>query len=267
MLRLCCFSLLFFGTLTPANAESVRPLVMMYTEWRPFIYEGQRDRPTGFNIDIVRVLIEQKFGRTLVFRSAPWKRVQQDVLRGHADMFSGIPTPQRRARYEIGGQALFAVKAPIYTYDDHPRLDAIRGITSIGDILDLNLNALAVLGNGWHETYVEGAGVPTMHVVRAQSVYPALAAGRADIVVDLQIDDPAFPSVLPLPHDIVDTGVVVGRLSANLIFSRHSGHQVDLAALDDALSDLHATGETARIFKKHQLGLAAYSAMDLKKAD
>ena len=242
----------------PTTAEDKRPLKMMYTEWPPFIYVNSDGQPSGFNIDIIRFLVEEKLGRKVVFQSAPWKRVQHYVLVGKADMFSAIPTAERRNQYMIGLEALFAVKAPIYTHKNHPRLQDIQAIQSVDDVLALNLSAIAVRGNGWHKRNVETKGVPTMKVTQARTVYKALTAGRGDVVIDLQLDHKVSSDINQKWPDIVDTGAVISQLAANLIFSRHSDHGIDMEALDAALIDMRESGITREIFQKYYPGLVVH---------
>ena len=248
-INLTILTLIFSAT--TAFADDKRPLKMMYTVWEPFIYEDEDAKPHGFNIDIVRILIEEKLGRKLILQSAPWKRVQAEVLQGRADMFCGIPTEERRQSYMIGQEALFKVKVPIYTYKNHPRLDEIRNIRKIEDILNLKLTAIAVNGNGWHEKNVEAAGVPTLKVAAAKNIYRVLSARRADIAVYLQNYNQYSQGSEILPPDIVDTDVILKQLSSQLILSRSSNHNIDLKEMDAALIEMHEGGIVDDVFAKY----------------
>lgn len=248
-LSLCLLILCSAVTFQNAIAEPKRPLKMMYTEWKPFIYVDNEGHPQGFNIDIIRTLIEEKLGRDLIFEKAPWKRVQQNVALGQADMFSAIPTAERRKTYLIGKQSLFDVTSPIYTYQDHPKLEAIRQIKTLKDIQELNLSAISVNGNGWHEKNIEAADIPTIKINHAHNLYRMLQAERGDIIIDLttQAISQQHLKTPPLPG-IIHTGVVFSHTKAHLIFSKLSDHQINMDALDAALSEMHATGVIQKIF-------------------
>lgn len=246
---------LVFVFLSPAFVKDARALTMTYTEWKPFVFNDKNGQPRGFLVDIIRALIEDRLGKKLWFRELPWKRVQDAVARGDADFFAAIPTDARREIYLTGREALFAMKAPVYTLRDHPRLEAIRNIKSAKDIVALDLVSLAVLGNAWHETYIEGAGVDTMTAVQSDKLFRLLEAGRGDIIVDFVLDRKSSPPPVFPSANIVDTGIVLSHVTSNLLFSRKTNHNVDMDQLDAAIKDLYASGDIQDIFKRYNIGV------------
>ena len=144
---------------------------------------------SGLFIDIIIEVFNNRLNIPVDCKVLPWIRAQHSVEAGESDFMITIPTNKRLAYSVKTTPSIVDSYFQLYTYKDHPRLEAIEKINSPEDIVKLNLVAVASLGNGWYKSHIESVGVKTYHTVTDEWLPQFLAAKRADIMIDLKLSD------------------------------------------------------------------------------
>lgn len=223
-------------------------------DWFPFVYrspEGTCNGRTGIFIDVLHEVFKDIPSLTLTCLPLPWKRAQEQVKAGSADFLITIPTLERKGYTSMVDAPVYHMAMSLFTYADHKKLNAIKNVRNVSDIIALNLVPVTNLGNGWHKENIDKFGVPTYYVREDKHVFQFLAAKRADIVIDAIEPSHYLIQTLNLTSVIRVKGVELGFVDFHLLMSNKSLFQSYLPQISDKLSELKTSGLIATISKKH----------------
>lgn len=248
-------ALLFVIPAIPQRAQGAPPTVT-YAVGPPSIpvYElepGSESGWKGLFIEIVEEIFAKELGFRVVIEQYPWKRAQQNVKEGIADVTVSVPTVERLEYALKSDQPIYQMHLNIYTYAGHPKLAEIRKIKTVQDIKELKLQPVTNLGNGWHKENIEDAGVTTFYVPDDENLVQFLALKRADIMIDA----PLFMNHLIKRHNleskIVKTDVLFGPINFHLLVSRNSRHAHLMPMIDEAIARLAQKGRLEQMASKY----------------
>lgn len=248
-------ALIFICPTIHQNAQAASPTVT-YAIGPPSVpvYEPDPKNEVGWKglfIEIVEEIFAKELGYSLVVEQYPWKRAQQNVKEGIADITVSIPTADRLQYALMSEKPVLKMYLHVYTYTGHPKLEQIRKIKKVQDIIDLKLKPVTNLGNGWHKENIEDAGVTTIYVPNDESIVQFLALKRADIMIDA----PLFMNHLIEQHKlgskIVRTDVLFGPINFHLLVSKNSRYAHLMPLIDKTIDRLAQKGRLEEMASRY----------------
>jgi len=227
-------------------------LHIAYTEFPPFHSQDEQGRVSGLLHDILTEAVQKRLGIPLVWEPGPWARCQERVERGQADALVTVPTPER-ARYTVTHEEpLYLKERALFTFAGHPRMDQILALRDVQDIRQAGFTVLTYVGNGWSREHLAKAGVQVVETADPDSIWPMLAARRADLVVECP---PAAWQAMQgrvQAGQVVETPVVLETLPFHLLVGKHSPLAGFLPQLSAILVSMRADGSMDRILSSYR---------------
>lgn len=247
---------LFF--IYPAISQSAQgnPSTVTYAIGPPSIplYELEPDNENGWKglfIEIVDEIFTKELGYKLVVEQYPWKRAQQNVKEGKADITVSVPTAERLEYAFKSDKPILKMYLNVYTYAGHPKLKEIKEIKTVQDIIALKLKPVTNLGNGWHKENIEDEGVTTLYVPGDESLVQFLALKRADIMIDAPLFMNHLINEYKLGSKIVRTDVLFGPINFHLLVSKNSRYAELMPKIDKAIDKLALNGMLEQMSSKY----------------
>ncbi|MCK9239394.1 transporter substrate-binding domain-containing protein [Desulfocurvus sp.] len=231
----------------PPAAGAGRPLRIAYPEFWPFFFRTQDGSMDGFFHDIVTEALERRLGVPLVWECYPWVRCQERVRQGESDAMITVPTAGRAAYAATHPTPFYSKKLVVFTSPAHPRLEAIRTLRSVDDILRGGFSVVTYIGNGWAREKLAAVGVPVTETSCFECVWPMLAVGRADLVVEWPVAAWAAIRSCGLQDRVVQTQAVLEAMPFHLLIGKNSPHVGLLAPFERTLEAMRADGTLERI--------------------
>lgn len=249
-------AVLFF--ISPANSQSAQgnlPTVT-YAIGPPSIplYELEPGNEIGWKglfIEIVEEIFAKELGYKLVIEQYPWKRAQQNVKEGNADITVSVPTAERLEYAFMSDKPILKMYLNVYTYAGHPKLKEIREIKTVQDIIALKLKPVTNLGNGWHKENIEDEGVTTLYVPGDENLVQFLALKRADIMIDAPLFMNHLINEYKLGSKIVKTDVLFGPIDFHLLVSKNSRYAELMPKINKAIDKLAKNGKLEQMASKY----------------
>ena len=249
-------AVLFF--ISPANSQSAQgtPPTVTYAIGPPSIplYELEPCNEIGWKglfIEIVEEIFAKELGYKLVIEQYPWKRAQQNVKEGNADITLSVPTSERLEYAFMSDKPILKMYLNVYTYAGHPKLKEIREIQTVQDIIALKLKPVTNLGNGWHKENIENAGVTTSYVQGDENLVQFLALKRADIMIDAPLFMNHLINEYKLGSKIVRTDVLFGPINFHLLVSKNSRYAELMPKINKAIDKLAKNGKLEQMASKY----------------
>lgn len=196
----------------------------------------------GLYADFFRDL-SKRMGWKGVITRLPWLRAQEYVEKGLADALIAVASPPRLAYAKAPDVPVFSLYFTLYAHRDHPRLEEIRAIRSLQDILALDLTVVTNRGNGWHEQNVEALGIPTVLVNNDSAILRFLAARRADLVIDTPLNMAQRLREMGLTDQIVSTGVHMDETQLFFLLGKKSSFQAQWPEINNQVGEIVASPE------------------------
>lgn len=234
----------------PAAADGA--LRIAYTDFPPFHSQDEQGRMSGLLYDIVTEAVQKRLGIPLAWEPCPWARCQERVERGQADALLTVPTPER-ARYTVTHDVpLYRKERALFTYAGHPRMDQLLALGGVEDIRRAGFTVITYVGNGWVREHLSKAGVRVIETADLGSIWPMLAARRADLAVEWP---PAAWDAMQgrVPEgQVVQTPVVLDAVPFHLLVGKGSPLVGFLPQLSLILASMHADGSMERILSAYR---------------
>ncbi len=241
----------FAHSLSAAENNKIGKISFASSEWQPFSYEDRGERK-GLYIDILKQVFEVELGGELHCQFSPWKRAQLKVKTGIADFLVTVPT-DKRLEYAIKSEhPILQLYLYVYTYKDHPRLDAIQTISSGMDIKRLNLTPVTNFGNGWHKNNIDKYGVKTIYVPNEENAFRFLALKRADITIEPLYAASFQIKNYGLTDKILPTRARFGPIVFHLLLSKKSPYAGKIKEIDRAIGKVIASPGYREILEQYE---------------
>lgn len=205
----------------------------------------------GLFIEILDKVVVKELGMKLVVQQSPWKRAQENVRDGTADIIVSVPTQDRLAYAFSSKEPIFNMWLNVYTYTGHPKIDKIRKIQTPNDIIALNLVPASNQGNGWHKENIDAFGVKTFYVPTDENLVQFLAMRRADIMIDAPISINRIIRQYDLTAKIVQTDARFGPVNFHLLISKKSKHAYLMPKINETINKLVREGVVEKILLKY----------------
>lgn len=201
----------------------------------------------GLFVEIVEEIFTRELGYRLIVEQYPWKRAQQNVKEGLADLTVSVPTAERLEYALKSDKPILKMYLNVYTYAGHPKLEEIRKIETARDLISLELKPVTNLGNGWHKENIEDAGVTSFHVPNDENLVQFLALKRADIMIDAPILMSRLIKQYGLESKIVKTDVLFGPIHFHLLVSKNSRYAELMPKINETIDQLAQNGTLERL--------------------
>lgn len=208
-------------------------------------------RIKGLYPDILDDILTRRMGLKWTGTLVPWKRAQQEVQTGTADIFITVSSEERKTYAIPSSRPVFEEYLHVYTYKDHPKIREIRKIKTADDIRRLGLIPVTNIGNNWHQENIDSHGIKTRYVPAEESLAKFLAARRADIMIETPLTmDPKIDS-LGLAQQVEKTPARFGPISFYLLVGKKSLLSSSMRTLDQAVEQFIRDGTRERLAAKH----------------
>mgnify|MGYP001549118521 CR=1 FL=1 len=242
--------LLFLSAYGLASADA--PLRIAYPIFKPFHYIDGKGELTGLFHDIISETVNKRLGKEIIWTPYPWSRCQTNVKYGKDDAILTVPTVERAIYTRTHDKPFYEKKLHIYTYNNHPRLEEIYRIQSIDDIKKAGFSVITYQGNGWHKTNIESKGITSYNSTNLVNVWKMLASKRGDRVIEWPTA--ALPDLqkLELEEQIVDTNIILAKMSFHLLIQKDSPHVEILNRFDEVLTEMEKAGTLSIIDKRYE---------------
>lgn len=205
----------------------------------------------GLYPDILDEILTKRMGLQWTGTFVPWKRAQQEVQTGAADIFITVSSEERKVYAIPSRRPVFEEYLHVYTYKDHPKILEIRKIKTADDIQRLGLIPVTNIGNNWHQENIDSHGIKTWYVPAEESLAKFLAAKRADIMIETPLTmDPKIDS-LGLAQQVEKTPARFGPISFYLLVGKKSPLSSSMRTLDQAVEQFIRDGTRERLAAKH----------------
>lgn len=233
----------------PINAQP--PLRIAFPDFPPFHWIDKHGQKKGFFYEIIAEALEKRMGITTVWTVYPWPRCQANLKAGKNDAILTVPTAERCVYTVTHKRPFYNKPLNIFTYVNHPKMTAIKGITSLADIQKGDFSVITYTGNGWHQEYVQSLGIKTHESPYLQNVWKMLALHRGDIVIEWPLGARPDISVLGLEDQVFDTGITVASMPFHLLIRKGAPRAVILDEFDGIISKMTEDGAIRSIMERY----------------
>lgn len=221
-----------------------------YPNYWPFFSRDEDGNMEGFFYDIITEAFIRMDMRAS-WHEYPWGRCQVNVQCGEASAMISVPTKER-LEYTVTHKHSFYMKdLTIFTSIDHPKIKKIEAVTSIEDILRLDLSVVTYVGNGWNDTHIKSRGIKTYQTPRLKNVWQMLANKRADIAIEWPGAAWAHIVSEGVSDKIVQTEVVVASMPFHLLVRKGELFVERLEEFDRIIVEMQEEGLIDEMVRKY----------------
>lgn len=245
----CCL----FVSPSPLQASTPQPvptitLALGDTAMAPY-YQVSEDKTEIYGMwpKMLNGLFVKELGWNIRYLIRPWQRAQHEVRTGNADGFLTIKTPEREKYTTSIPTPFCCFPLHLYTWKGHPRIDEMRTITTLDDLVVKKFSLVSNIGNGWFKTNVEERGVKTQWLPEDQHVIKFVAMKRGDGFIDLPSSIQKQINELNLQDKVVDTEVTFGPIYVQLMLNKKSAFAGRSEEINQAMKKLSEDGTFSRI--------------------
>lgn len=242
----------FFIMCLSVEAASKPVIKWAFDPWAPLHEKEKSGRTQGLIAEIVKAVLVDELGYEIEYHQLPWKRAQALVKTSSLDFMVTVPTNERLQYAHANTKPLHILHSVIYTNQDHPRMEEIKSIESLNDIVFKEFQVISSLGNGWVEDKLEPLGGKIFYAENYTNALKMLDRRRGDITIDVEPTTNLYLKQLGLEERIVNTAVSVDEWPLHFMVSKKSNHSNVLEDFDAAFEKLQGNGTIQKILDKYQ---------------
>jgi PAS domain S-box-containing protein len=223
-------------------------------DYPPYCVLTPDNQADGFSVELLRAALKA-VGREVVFRTAPWAEIKQELADGRLEVLPLVGrTPEREAVYDF--------TSPYLTV--HGAIVVREGTVDIRGPADLKGRHVAVLQGDNAEEYLRRAnlGAVIVPLPSFDTALRELSAGRHDAVVIQRLVALHLMQIAGL-DDLMPVGAPLKDFTQSFCFAVRKGDTGLLAALNEGLAIVMADG-TFRML--HAKWFSALEAVARKKS-
>lgn len=241
-------ALLVAGLSRPAAAQA--PLRIDFPEFWPFFATAENGKVEGFFHDIVAEALH-RMGIEATWAPYPWPRCQERVQTGAADAMVTVPTPERLRYARTHQDPFYRKDLKVFTYLGNPRLQQIKAIRSIDDIVRGGFSVVTYSGNGWNDKNIRVRGIKTYETPKLKNVWRMLANRRGDIAIEWP--GGAWPDILDAGVEkyIMQTDVTLESMPFHLMIRHGSPYADRLPEFNALILEMKKDGSLNHIVDKY----------------
>lgn len=220
--------------------------LLVYTRYAPANFLDEHGRPAGFYVDITREALA-RIGYGLAVETHPWRRCQQMVYSGLADIMITTPVPERLEYSVRVDPPVWIKRYAVFTVPGHGAIPAMDAIRTPEDLARSGLSVVSYIGNEWAQQTLATNGVALVESVSVEAMYRMLIAGRGDCIVEDVLLVTASLSEYGLPDALVKTGGVLDDSAFHLLIGKSSPLAARSGELGRVLAAMYSDGTIERI--------------------
>lgn len=226
-------------------------MIIAYPDFWPFFSRSQNGTMHGSFHDILDTALRERMNIDVEWKKFPWKRCQLNVQNGKADAMITVPTAERLKYSSTHPHPFYKKTMNVFTYAGHPKMEQIKAINSIDDILKNGLSVITYAGNGWNDKYIRSRKIPIIESYLRDGVWNMLAFKRGDIIIEWP--NGAWPDIekQQVTNMIVQTDVVLESMPFHLLIENNSTFINRLQKIAGVLEQMQKDGTIAKIMKKY----------------
>ncbi|MBN1141857.1 MAG: transporter substrate-binding domain-containing protein [Deltaproteobacteria bacterium] len=247
IISVCIF--LTVGFSLPCQSES---LLIVFTPYNPANYIDDQGKPNGFFVEIMREALEKRLGIKMKLAVYPWRRCQDMIANGKADLMMTIPTKERLGYSIVADSPIWIKKYRIYTYKEHPFLERMHKIRSFAELKKEKFTVISYIGNDWSKTELENEGIPVTNAPTVESMYRMLLRKRGDLIVEDPLLVAPILAAIGSTGEIVPTQGVVGESRFYPLIGKKSAFAALVPKIEKVLGEMWADGSMARIMAAYR---------------
>jgi polar amino acid transport system substrate-binding protein len=211
------------------------------------VYERQADGEfSGLSVEVVRLLARRR-DCAVQFEMYPWRRAQQRVSMGLADVLVG---PYKSAERE---QTMLFTEQPVFQ-DQVAFYSRAKGMVFWGgDYAALKGKRIVTL-NGWSYGAAFTAAAAGLNISVANNVENGLMMlmyGHVDLFASNRRDTDPVIQRMGLTDKLLPVAPLIDRQNAYFAFPKSASGGELAGAFDQLLSELKSSGELRRMAKRH----------------
>lgn len=218
-------------------------------------FEGVYERQSGgefagLGVEVVRMLARRR-GCPVLFDLYPWRRAQQRVSMGLADVLVGpYKSPEREQAMLFSGQPLFQDQVAFYS--------RARGMLFWdGDYAALKGKRIVTL-NGWSYGEAFTAAAADLNISVANNVENGLMMliyGHVDLFASNRRDTDPVIQRMGLTDKLLPVAPLIDTQNAYFAFPKMPIGEELAGAFDQLLSELKSSGELRRMARRHRVSV------------
>jgi polar amino acid transport system substrate-binding protein len=247
---LAAFFYLFAAAVPARSQDAVK---WVFTDYPPANFLTEEGAFSGFFYDIVMEVFQQRLGIPVDIAVYPWKRCQQMVKNGEADIMVTIPTPERKKYSVTHSRPIWIKRRILYTFKEHPRIHEIQLLNGLPSIKEGGYRVISYLGNGWTKKEVQGIGIPVFFATTVDSMYRMLAAKRGDLIIEEKVLAAPHIADLGLSEKIVETNGIGSESGFYILIGKKSTYASLISTLDREIEDMRKRGRLEDILRSYRI--------------
>lgn len=226
-------------------AEGLPERIVLATHdqsWYPIEYPNDEGQYIGPWMQRLDRLFRQELSVELEVTRQPWRRAQQDVRAGRADIMITLPTEERLSYTELVDGPFYAMTFQLLVPRDHAHWDRLQGIESLEDLQRLDLNLVSTFSNGWFEQNVAKRGIRADYVKTDRQQIQFLLSGRADGLIDFPVTMTPLLEEMGAMDRLTFLPAVLDTTEFRIMVSHQSPWMAHQQALEAALQRVSERG-------------------------
>ncbi len=232
-----------------ASKPAGRPLKFICDQdATPLTYE-ENGRIKGILIDITKELFEKRMGIDVEYQAMEWGLCQEKMKQGLGDAIFTVTTDERLSFCDTHINSGFTIEWVIWTYVDHPRLDEIKKIRSLEDIINSDFTVGTFNGAGWITMMLEDKGAKVKYF---DNEFEKLGLKKIDLIVEEPLMGKYKISICKIPEDrFLKIDIVLQTASLQYLIYKDSPYIYVLPEIDHHLITMKQDGTMKKILLKY----------------
>ncbi len=214
----------------------------------PLTYE-KKGEVTGIFVDIIREILEKRMGIDVIYEVLEWTLCTEKMERGEKDAFFTFPSEDRLKFCDTHINTGFTFEWVFWTYTGNPRMDEIKKIKSIDDIIKSDFVVGTYIGNDWAKMELEDKGA---NVEYSDYEFEKLGQKKLDLIIEDPIIGRNKIKYCRIPQDgFAKINVVLRTVSYQLLINKNSPYVHILSEFDEHLRAIKKDGTMEKILSKY----------------
>ncbi len=218
-------------------------------DFAPHTYE-ENGRAKGLFIDISKELLEKRIGIAVEYETMEWGLCNDVMKQGLRDAYFTVMTDERSDVCVTHINTGYVYEWVIWTYAGHPRMEEVRSLRSIEDIINSDFTIGSYHGNSWLKMNLEDKGAKVQYL---ENEFEKLQSRRVDLVLEEPLQGKYKIKNSGIPADrFVEVPAVLQTASFQYLIQKSSPFVSILPGIDHHLLAMRQDGTMESILSKYQ---------------
>ncbi len=231
------------------SGEVERPLKFVFTFEPPLSYI-ENGEVKGILTDIVKEAFEKRMGIDINYEQLEWSLCNEQMKQGLSDAFFTVSTHERLKFCETHINTGYASEWMIWTYHGHTRMDEIKNLKSIADIVNSDFTIGTYNGDGWTKTELEDKGVKIKYF---DNEFEKLGLKQIDFIMDEPPVGRYKIGLCGIPKErFIEIPAVFQTTLYQILIQINSPYVNTLPELDEHLKEMKQDGTMKKILSTYE---------------